>query len=211
MDLEKYIDHTLLKPTATEADIKNLCEEAKTYDFHAVCVNSCYVPLVKEALAGTAVRIAVVAGFPLGAMATELKIVEAMYCLKNGAHEVDVVMNLGWFKTGHYQRVQDELSQIKKTIGDAILKVIIETCYLTDKEKANACELVVASGADFVKTSTGFGSGGATFEDVELMKSIVGNRIQIKASGGIRDRDTAIKYIELGASRLGTSSGVKII
>ena len=211
MELEKYIDHTLLKPTAKESDIRKLCKEARTYDFYAVCVNSCYVPLAFEELRDTEISIAAVVGFPLGAMASELKIAEANYCVQQGASEIDVVMNLGWFKSGKYDKVMNELSTLKKEIEDKILKVIIETCYLEDVEITEACKLVLESGADFVKTSTGFGTGGATFEDVALMKNVVGNRIKIKASGGIRDRETALRYIEMGVARLGTSSGVKII
>ena len=211
MNLEKYIDHTLLKPTATEEEIRKLCDEAKTYDFYAVCVNSCYVGLASEVLKDSGIKVAAVVGFPLGAMATEAKMAEAAYCIEHGADEIDVVMNIGWFKSGFFDRVQNELTQLKKVLGKAVLKVIIETSYLTDEEKFRATQLVVASGADFVKTSTGFGGGGATFEDVELMKKAVDKNILIKASGGIRDRETAIRYIEMGVARLGTSSGVKII
>ena len=211
MNLEKYIDHTLLKPTATEEEIRKLCDEAKTYDFFAVCVNSCYVGLAFEVLKDTGIKVAAVVGFPLGAMATEAKMAEAAYCIEHGADEIDVVMNIGWFKSGHFDRVQNELTQLKKLLGKVVLKVIIETSYLTDEEKIKATQLVVASGADFVKTSTGFGGGGATFEDVELMKKAMDKNILIKASGGIRDRATALRYIEMGVARLGTSSGVKII
>lgn len=211
MKLEKYIDHTLLKPTATEADIQRLCDEAKTYGFYAVCVNSSYVPLAYKALKDSKIKIAAVVGFPLGAMSTESKLFEARYCLDRGADEIDVVINLGWLKSGFTKKVLEELITLKRTIGNAVLKVIIETCYLTEEEKIMATGLVVDAGADFVKTSTGFGTDGASFEDVVLMKKVVGDKVRIKASGGIRDRETAIKYIELGASRLGTSSGVKII
>ena len=211
MKLENYIDHTLLKPTATAAEIQKLCEEAMHYGFYSVCVNSSYVPFSMSQLSGADTRVAAVAGFPLGAMATEIKIAEAVYCVENGASEIDVVWNLGWVKSGNLKQVEKELSAIKNAIGDSILKVIVETCYLDEKEKTEACKIVVDSGADFIKTSTGFGPAGASFEDVMLFKEQVGNQIKIKASGGIRDRDTALKYIELGASRLGTSSGVKII
>ncbi len=211
MNLEKYIDHTLLKPTATEEEIQRLCKEARTYEFCAVCVNSCYIPLAAELMQGSKVKIAAVVGFPLGAMSTEAKLFEAKYCLDHGASEIDVVMNLGWFKSGFTNKVVDELIALKRAMGNAVLKVIIETCYLTEEEIVTACKLVVESGADFVKTSTGFGPGGATFKDVALMRQAVGDTIKIKASGGIRDRETAIKYIEMGVSRLGTSSGVKII
>ncbi len=211
MDLNQYIDHTLLKPTASEQEIKALCQEAKDYNFYAVCVNSSYVPLASEELSGTSIKLAAVAGFPLGAMSVESKVAEAKYSVEHGADEIDVVMNIGFFKSGWHQQVEDELSLIKKSIDNALLKVIIETCYLSDKEIEIASRLVLDSGADFVKTSTGFGSRGASFEDVIAMKRVVGDQIQIKASGGIRDRETALRYIELGASRLGTSSGIKII
>ena len=211
MNLEKYIDHTLLSPSATVDEIKRLCDEAKIYGFYAVCVNSCYVELAVEELKGSSIKVAAVAGFPLGAMATEVKIAEAIYCIENGADEIDVVMNIGWFKSGMYDQVKNELAKIKEGIGDAVLKVIIETSYLLDEEKFKASQLVHASGADFVKTSTGFGGGGATMEDVVLMKNAVKDKIRIKASGGIRDRETAVRYIEMGVARLGTSSGVKLI
>lgn len=211
MDLSKYIDHTLLKPTATIQEIQSLCEEAIKYHFYAVCVNSSYIPLAERELKDTGIKLAAVVGFPLGAMAKNVKIAEAEYCIENGADEIDVVMNLGIFKSGKYNAVLEELVDIKKAIGDKVLKVIIETCYLSEEEIILASKLVMDSGADFVKTSTGFGDGGATFKDVELMKKTVGSSIKIKASGGIKDRQTALKYIEIGASRLGTSSGIKLV
>tara|TARA_B100000949_G_scaffold172284_1_gene152772 strand:+ start:11821 stop:12459 length:639 start_codon:yes stop_codon:yes gene_type:complete len=211
MSLEKYIDHTNLKPTATESDIKKLCEEAKIHGFYAVCVNGCHVPLAKESLDKTNIKIAAVIGFPLGAMSTKAKIFEAIDCIENGADEIDMVINIGWLKSGMYDAVQDEIKAIKETIGNNVLKVIIETCYLTDKEKEKACKLALEAHADYVKTSTGFGTGGATFDDVKLMKRIVGDNAKIKASGGVKDKDTAIQYIELGVSRIGTSSGPSLI
>ncbi len=211
MKLEQYIDHTLLKPTATEDDIKQLCNEAIDHNFFAVCVNSFYVPLAHRELKGSDVKLAAVIGFPLGAMATKVKIQEAAYCFEQGADEVDMVINLGWLKSGAYQEVLKELKSLKELAGTKVLKVIIETCYLSDKEIEKASNLVVESGADFVKTSTGFGTGGATLKDVALMKATVGDKVKIKASGGIKDRQTALKYIEMGVSRLGTSSGTKIV
>ncbi len=211
MDLNQYIDHTLLKPTATAGEIKALCQEAIDHNFYAVCVNSSYIPLARKELSGTNIKLAAVAGFPLGAMSLESKVAEAKYSVDNGADEIDVVMNLGFFKSGWYEKVTEELSKVKNSIGEALLKVIIETCYLSEKEIEKASQIVLDSGADFVKTSTGFGSRGASYEDVITMKRVVGDKIRIKASGGIRDRETALKYIELGASRLGTSSGIKII
>ncbi len=207
IQLADYIDHTLLKATATEAQIRTLCREAMTHRFKAVCVNGCWVPLALAVLDQSVVKVATVVGFPLGAMTTEAKVDEAKDAIQNGADEVDMVMNVGWLKSGYDTKVQLEMGLIKEAIGDKVLKVILETCYLTNDEKRKACELAVRAGADFVKTSTGFGTGGATFEDVRLMKSVVGDNALIKASGGIRDRETALKYIDLGVSRIGTSSG----
>ncbi len=211
MNLSKYIDHTLLKATATESDVIQLCNEAKEHRFYAVCVNSCYVGLCKKELNNSDVKIASVVGFPLGAMDTISKITEAKEAIGHGADEIDMVINIGFLKDQKYELVEHEIRQLKQAIGDKILKVIIETCYLTDDEKKMATLLVVNAGADFVKTSTGFGTGGATLEDIELMKSVTQNKIQIKASGGIRDYETAKKYIDLGVSRIGTSNGIQIV
>lgn len=211
MKLSKYIDHTLLKATATESDITQLCKEAKKYKFYAVCVNSCYVELCKSLLQNSTVKIACVVGFPLGAMDTLAKINETRGALILGADEFDMVINIGFLKDKKYNLVEDEIKKIKKIVGNKVLKVIIETCYLTDEEIKIATELTVNAGADFVKTSTGFGTAGATIEDIELMKNITQNKIQIKASGGIRDYETAIKYIEKGVTRIGTSNGIQIV
>ena len=211
MPLEKYIDHTNLKPTATQSDITKLCQEAIEHDFYAVCLNGCHVTLAKESLGKTNIKIAVVVGFPLGAMSTKAKIFEALDCIEHGADEIDMVINIGWLKSGMHDAVRNEIKAIKQAIGDNILKVIIETCFLTEEEKEKACALVVEAHADFVKTSTGFGTGGATFEDVKLMKRVVGEKAKIKASGGVKDKETAQKYIELGVSRIGTSSGPNLI
>ena len=210
MQIQDYIDHTLLKPTAIPSDIEKLCQEAKDYKFQAVCVNGCYTKFAKEQLKNSQVKLAVVVGFPLGAMSTESKVFEAKDSVANGADEIDMVINLGWLKSGKLELVEREISEIKKAIGKKVLKVIIETCYLTQDEKIKACELAVKAGADFVKTSTGFGEGGATLEDVKLMKKVVGNKAKIKASGGIKNRATALKFISLGVSRIGTSSGIAI-
>ena len=210
MQIQDYIDHTLLKPTAIPSDIEKLCQEAKDYKFQAVCVNGCYTKFAKEQLKNSQVKLAVVVGFPLGAMSTESKVFEAKDSVANGADEIDMVINLGWLKSGKLELVEREISEIKKAIGNKVLKVIIETCYLTQDEKIKACVLAVKAGADFVKTSTGFGEGGATLEDVKLMKEVVGNKAKIKASGGIKNRATALKYISLGVSRIGTSSGIAI-
>lgn len=211
MHLPDFIDHTHLKPTATLSEIQQLCEEAKRFGFHAVCVNGCHVSLASEELKNTKVKIAAVVGFPLGAMSTEAKILEAKDCVEHGADEIDMVINIGWLKSNEVNRIRNEIISIKRGIGDKILKVILETCYLTTSEKEKACILAVEAGADFVKTSTGFGSGGATFEDVILMKRMVGDKAKIKASGGIKDKETALKYIALGVYRIGTSSGPALL
>jgi|TARA_R100001369_G_scaffold85875_1_gene119907 deoxyribose-phosphate aldolase len=211
MQLNQYIDHTLLKPTATPGDIEKLCKEAVDHQFYAICVSPSYIQLAKSALEGSAVKIAAVIDFPLGAMTTKAKVFEAKDAIELGADEIDMVINIGMLKAEKIEYIENEITEIKKAIGSKVLKVIIETCFLTDAEKKVACRAALKANADFVKTSTGFGSGGATFEDVKLMKEIAGDKMQIKASGGIKDRETAIKYIELGVSRLGTSSGIKLL
>lgn len=211
MGLNKYIDHTILKATASSSDVKKLCEEAIEHEFYSVCVNGCYVADAKHLLQGTDVKVAAVVGFPLGAMTTASKVFEAKEAIENGASEIDMVINVAKLKDGEFDYVENEIRLIKGAIGDNVLKVIIETCYLTDEEKVKACELSLVAKADFVKTSTGFGTGGATYEDVKLMKSVVGDNAKVKASGGVRDKETAQKYVELGAERLGTSSGIDIV
>ena len=211
MGLNKYIDHTILKATASSSDVQKLCEEAIEHEFYSVCVNGCYVADAKHLLQGTDVKVAAVVGFPLGAMTTAAKVFEAKEAVENGASEIDMVINVAKLKDGEFEYVENEIRQIKEAIGDNVLKVIIETCYLTDEEKVKACELSLVAKADFVKTSTGFGTGGATYEDVKLMKSVVGDNAKVKASGGVRDKETAEKYVELGAERLGTSSGIDIV
>ena len=211
MGLNKYIDHTILKATASSADLQKLCEEAIEHEFYSVCVNGCYVVDAKHLLQGTDVKVAAVVGFPLGAMTTASKVFEAKEAIENGASEIDMVINVAKLKDGEFDYVENEIRLIKEAIGDNILKVIIETCYLTDEEKVKACELSLVAKADFVKTSTGFGTGGATYEDVKLMKSVVGDNAKVKASGGVRDKKTAQKYVDLGAERLGTSSGIEIV
>ena len=211
MQIERYIDHTLLKPTATPGAIRQLCAEAREFNFFAVCVNSCYVALAKDELKDSGIKIAAVVGFPLGATSTEAKVCEAQFCVDHGADEIDMVINIGWLKFGEYGLVKDEITKLKQAIGSRKLKVIIETCYLTAEEKKIASMLVVEGNADFVNTSTGFGSGGATFEDIDLIKRVIKDKIQIKASGGIKDKKTAIRYLDMGVSRLGTSSGIEIV
>ena len=211
MGLNKYIDHTILKATASSADVQKLCAEAIEHEFYSVCVNGCYVADAKHLLQGTDVKVAAVVGFPLGAMTTAAKVFEAKEAVENGASEIDMVINVAKLKDGEFDYVENEIRLIKEAIGDNVLKVIIETCYLTDEEKVKACELSLVAKADFVKTSTGFGTGGATYEDVKLMKSVVGDNAKVKASGGVRDKETAQKYVDLGAERLGTSSGIEIV
>jgi deoxyribose-phosphate aldolase len=211
MGLNKYIDHTILKATASSSDVQKLCEEAIEHEFYSVCVNGCYVADAKQLLQGTDVKVAAVVGFPLGAMTTAAKVFEAKEAVENGASEIDMVINVAKLKDGEFDYVENEIRLIKEAIGDNVLKVIIETCYLTDEEKVKACELSLVAKVDFVKTSTGFGTGGATYEDVKLMKSVVGDNAKVKASGGVRDKETAQKYVDLGAERLGTSSGIEIV
>ncbi len=211
MQLGPYIDHTLLKPTATPLDIIHLCQEAKKHQFYAVCVNSCYVSLAKKELQETAIKIAAVVGFPLGASSIQTKLCEAKQCIIDGADEIDLVLNIGFLKAALFNQVEDEIIAIKKTIGRRVLKVILETCFLTDAEIRKACQLCKNAKADFVKTSTGFGTGGATEEAIKIMVEEVGDSLKIKASGGIKDNQTARKFIAMGVSRIGTSSGVEIV
>lgn len=211
MEFNKYIDHTLLSPTATPADIEQLCLEAKKYKFYAVCVNGCYVPLAKSKLKGSDVKLAAVVGFPLGASSPEAKVREAEIAVEHGADEIDMVMNAGFLKGDWPNALRQEIEEIKHAIGDKVLKVILEICNLTDDEIRIACWAAKEAGADFVKTSTGFGKGGATEHAVRIMVEEVGDTMEIKASGGIRDAETAKKYIELGVHRIGTSSGIAIV
>ena len=183
MNLAKYIDYTLLKATATPADIEKLCQEARQYGFFSVCVNSSYVPLAAQLLKGTDVKVCTVVGFPLGAMSTQGKLYETSTALAEGADEIDMVINLGLFLSGRTAKVLDEIALLKQETADKVLKVIIETCYLNDDQKRLAAQICVDAGADFVKTSTGFGTGGATLADVQLIKEVVGDRAKIKASG----------------------------
>lgn len=205
------IDHTLLKAEASQDQIKKLCQEAKTHDFFSVCVQPTWISLCKEELAGSGVKIATVIGFPLGANTRETKVFEAKDAIEKGADEIDMVINIGALKSGQDQLVEDEIRAIKEAIGDHILKVIIETCLLTEDEKIRACQLTLKAGGDYVKTSTGFSTGGAKLEDVKLMKDQVKDRAKVKASGGIRDFATAKKMLEAGAERLGVSAGIAIV
>lgn len=211
MNLNKYIDHTLLKADATAEQITKLCNEAKEYDFASVCVNTCYVPLCKKLLAGTDVKVCCVVGFPLGAMDSESKAFEAKKAVENGAQEVDMVINIGSLKAKDYEYLTNDIKAVVEASKPAIVKVIIETCLLTDEEKVQACEASVKAGAAFVKTSTGFSTAGATPEDVALMRKTVGTNCSVKAAGGIRSYEDAMKMIEAGADRLGCSAGIKIM
>ncbi len=212
MNIASMIDHTLLKPEATEEMIENLCKEAKENGFAAVCVNPFYVKKAKELLEGTEVKVATVVGFPLGANVKEVKAFEAKKAIEDGADEIDMVINIGALKNGDYEIVKEDIKAVvDEAKGKAIVKVIIETCLLTDEEKIKACELAKEAGAHYVKTSTGFNKAGATVEDVKLMKETIGENMKVKASGGIRDYETAKAMIDAGASRIGASSSTKII
>ena len=208
--LAKMIDHTLLKPDATAAQILKLCDEAKKYGFASVCVNPCRVKLAAEALKGTDVAPCCVVGFPLGAIPTESKAAETAVAVKNGAREIDMVINIGAAKDGDWALVQSDIAAVKAACGDIKLKVIIEACLLTDDEKIKACRAAQTAGADFVKTSTGFSKGGATVEDVRLMRQTVGPDMGVKAAGGIHNRAEAEAMIKAGATRIGASSGIAI-
>lgn len=212
MKESKYIDHTLLKPESTQQQVQKIVDEAKKYDFATVMVNPCWIPFVAPQLKGTDVKAACVIGFPLGANTKATKVFEAKDALDNGADEIDMVINIGKLKDHDDAYVIDEIKALKEVAGDHCLKVIIETCLLSDEEKERACKDVVEAGADFVKTSTGFSTGGATVEDVKLMKKAVeGSTVKVKASGGVRSREDFDAMIEAGAERIGTSSGTKLL
>lgn len=211
MRLEKYFDHTILKPDATKAEVAKICQEAKEYGFASVCVNEYYTAFVKEQLAGTDVAVCVVVGFPLGASESEVKAFETKRAVEQGADEIDMVINIGALKDKDYEIVRQDIAAVRAACSNKVLKVIIETCLLTDAEKVKACELAVEAGADFVKTSTGFSTGGASLQDVALIRRTVGDKAKVKAAGGIRDYNTADAMIDAGADRLGTSAAVKIM
>ena len=219
LELAKMIDHTILKANATQSDIEKLCEEAKEYNFASVCVNPYWVPLASDLLKNSTVKVCTVIGFPLGATSSESKASETEIAILQGADEVDMVINVGAMKNNQTDIVEKDILAVvnsarktgKAQNKNITVKVILETCYLTKDEIKNACLCAKNARADFVKTSTGFGTGGATVEDVKLMKETVGSSMEVKASGGIRDYETAIKMIEAGATRLGTSSGIAIV
>jgi len=210
-DLARLIDHTLLKSETKIEDIKKLCEEALKYQFYSVCINPCYVKTAKEFLKNSDIKICTVISFPLGASTIKTKIYEATEAIENGADEIDMVMNIGMFKSNRYEYIYEEISSIKKAIEYRILKVIIETSILSEEEKIKASEIIKKSGANFVKTSTGFSQGGATKEDVLLIRKSVGDNFGIKASGGIKTYQQAVELIKAGATRIGSSSSVKIV
>lgn len=211
MEKSKYIDHTILKATATREDILKLCSEANQYHFASVCVNPAYVALAHQLLSGTGVMVCTVIGFPLGANTPSVKAFETTQAIADGADEVDMVINLGRAKAHDWDGVYEDIRAVVQAASGVLVKVIIETCYLTDEEKVKACQMAVKAGADFVKTSTGFGTGGATVEDVRLMEQTVGDACKVKASGGIRDKEAFEAMIAAGADRIGCSAGVKIM
>lgn len=212
-NIAALIDHTILKPETTSAQIRQLCEEARQYRFASACMNPFFVPLAAELVRGSAVKVCSVAGFPLGMTTTDAKVFEAQEAIQHGAHEMDMVMNVGALKSGDDAAVEDDIRRVADAChrGGAICKVILETCLLTDQEKIRACKIAVRAGADYVKTSTGFNLGGATVDDVALMRATVGPRIGVKASGGIRTLEDFEKMVAAGATRIGTSSGVAIM
>ena len=210
-NIASYIDHTVLAADATEEKIQKLCNEAKEWKFASVCVNTCWTKYCAQQLKGTGVNVCTVVGFPLGAMCTKAKAFEAECAVQEGATEVDMVINIGLLKDHKDDLVEEDIRAVKKACGEKVLKVIIEACLLTDEEKVRACELSVKAGADFVKTSTGFSKWGAKVEDVALMRKTVGPKVGVKAAGGIRTYEDAVKMIEAGANRLGCSAGIAIV
>lgn len=211
MKLNKYIDHTLLKQDATKEQINSLLLEAREYDFASVCVNPCWVSYAKAGLVNSDVKVCTVVGFPLGATTSAVKAFETKEAIDNGADEIDMVINVGALKSGNKDLVEDDIRAVVEASGDKLVKVIIEACLLTDEEKVLACQLAQKAGADYVKTSTGFSTGGATVPDVKLMRQTVGPDMGVKAAGGARSYEDAVAFIEAGATRIGTSSGVAIL
>ncbi|NQG97515.1 deoxyribose-phosphate aldolase [Streptococcus suis] len=211
MKLNKYIDHTVLKPETSKSQVEQVLAEAKEYDFASVCINPTWVAFAAEGLKDSDVKVCTVIGFPLGANTPAVKAFETKDAIANGADEIDMVINIGALKDKNYDLVLEDIKAVVEASGDKLVKVIIEACLLTDEEKVKACELSKEAGADFVKTSTGFSTGGATVEDVALMRKTVGPDMGVKASGGARSYEDAIAFIEAGASRIGASSGVAIM
>ncbi|HAZ91016.1 MAG TPA: deoxyribose-phosphate aldolase [Eubacterium sp.] len=211
MEFSKYFDHTILSATATRKDVLKVCQEALKYNFASVCVNSCFVSIVSNQLKGSDVATCAVVGFPLGAMSSAAKAFETRQAVMDGADEIDMVINIGALKAGNLEYVKNDIKLVRNECVDKVLKVIIETAYLSDDEKEIACEIAVSQGADYVKTSTGFATSGATAADVALMKRCVDGKAKVKAAGGIRDYDTAVELIRAGADRIGASRTVEII
>lgn len=212
MNINKLIDHTALKPNTNKESILKLITEAKTYDFASVCVNPCWVALAHQELKNTDIKVCTVIGFPLGANTTEVKVFETKDAIEKGAQEIDMVINIAMLKDKEYDYVENEIHQIVEAAKDkAIVKIIIETCLLTDEEKIKACELSQKAGADFVKTSTGFSTGGATVHDIALMRKTVGAEMGVKASGGVHTHEEALAMVEAGATRIGASASVKLL
>ncbi|MDO9182679.1 MAG: deoxyribose-phosphate aldolase [Bacteriovorax sp.] len=211
LHINRYIDHTLLKPDATREQILKLCEEARTHNFFSVCINPFNVQYARNFLQGSEVKICTVIGFPLGANSTETKVFETKEAIKDGAHEIDMVINIGAIKNKDWEHVLQDIKAVVKAADKRVVKVILETCLLNDVEKIKACELATKANAHFVKTSTGFSTSGATLEDVQLMKRNISPNMEVKASGGVRDLAAARAFIEAGATRLGTSSGITIV
>lgn len=211
MKINQYIDHTLLKPESRQDQIDKLIREAKTYNFASVCINPTWVSYAAKALEGTDIKVCTVIGFPLGATTSAVKAFETKDVISHGADEVDMVINIGQAKSGHFAFVEEDIRAVVEASGDKLVKVIIETCLLTDKEKIKACQAAVAAGADFVKTSTGFSTAGARLDDVRLMRQTVGPDVGVKAAGGTRSLEDAQAFIEAGATRIGTSAGVTIM
>ena len=211
MKINQYIDHTLLKPESRQDQIDKLIREAKTYNFASVCINPTWVSYAAKALEGTDIKVCTVIGFPLGATTSAVKAFETKDAISHGADEVDMVINIGQAKSGHFAFVEEDIRAVVEASGDKLVKVIIETCLLTDKEKIKACQAAVAAGADFVKTSTGFSTAGARLDDVRLMRQTVGPDVGVKAAGGKRSLEDAQAFIEAGATRIGTSAGVTIM
>ena len=210
-EIAGMIDHTLLKAPATAEQIEKLCAEAKTYHFASVCVNPCYVALAAKELKGTDVKVCTVVGFPLGANTSAVKAFETQDAIQNGAQEIDMVINVGAAKAGNFDAVRDDIAAVVKAANGTLVKVIIEACYLTDEEKKAVCEAAAQAGADFVKTSTGFGTGGATVHDVALMRAAIPTNMKVKAAGGIHSYEEAVALIEAGANRIGASAGIAIV
>lgn len=209
-EILKHVDHTLLRQTATWQEIKQICDDAMKYQTASVCIPPCYVKQASEYVKGN-MKVCTVIGFPNGYMTTKTKEFETKDAIANGASEIDMVINIGWLKDKKYELIEEEIVTLKEACGENVLKVIIETCFLTDEEKTKMCEIVTRAGADYIKTSTGFGGGGATFSDIELFSRNIGPNVKMKAAGGISSMEDAEKFLSLGADRLGTSRIIKIV